>query len=40
MMSRREFGTSTLAAGVAMASQKATAQPSKRRIVDAQVHLW
>jgi len=40
MMSRRQFGTSTLAAGVALASLKATAQPSKRLIVDAQVHLW
>src|ERR1700730_3099149 len=40
MMSRRQFGTSALAAGAAMASQKTTAQPSRRRIVDAQVHLW
>ncbi len=40
MMSRRQFGTATLAAGVALASQKVTAQPAKRRIVDAQVHLW
>jgi predicted TIM-barrel fold metal-dependent hydrolase len=40
MMSRRQFGTTTLAAGVALASQKANAQPAKRRIVDAQVHLW
>ena len=40
MMSRRQFGTSVIAAGVAMASQKATAQPSRRTIVDAQVHLW
>ena len=39
-MSRRQFGTSALAAGAAMASQKTTAQPSRRRIVDAQVHLW
>jgi predicted TIM-barrel fold metal-dependent hydrolase len=40
MMSRRQFGTTTLAAGAAMASQKVMAQSSKRRIVDAQVHLW
>ena len=40
MMSRRQFGTSALAAGAAFASQKVSAQPSKRRIVDAQVHLW
>ena len=40
MISRRQFGTFTLAAGAAMASQKTTAQSSKRRIVDAQVHLW
>ena len=40
MMSRRQFGASMLAAGAAMASQKVTAQSPKRRIVDAQVHLW
>jgi len=40
MMSRRQFGTSALAAGVALASQKATAAASRRVIVDAQVHLW
>jgi predicted TIM-barrel fold metal-dependent hydrolase len=40
MMSRRQFGTTTLAAGVALASQKLNAQPAKRTIVDAQVHLW
>jgi L-fuconolactonase len=40
MMSRRQFSTSMLAAGAAMASQKASAQAPKRRIVDAQVHLW
>ena len=40
MLSRRQFLTSTLAAGVALVSQKATAQPAKRTIVDAQVHLW
>src|SRR5258708_20077708 len=40
MMSRRQFGTTALAAGIAMASQKVMAQSSKRRIVDAQVHLW
>src|SRR5262249_20043903 len=40
MLSRRQFVTSTLAAGIAPASQKAIAQPAKRIIVDAQVHLW
>ena len=40
MLSRRQFVTSTLAAGVAPASQIAIAQPAKRTIVDAQVHLW
>src|SRR5262249_27967727 len=40
MLSRRQFVTSTLAAGIAPASQKAIAQPAKRFIVDAQVHLW
>src|ERR1700735_3567011 len=40
MISRRQFGTSMIAAGVAMASQTASAQPSRRTIVDAQVHLW
>ena len=40
MMSRRQVLTSTLAAGVAMASQKAAAQSARRTIVDAQVHLW
>ena len=37
MLSRRHFLTSTLAAGVAL---KVNAQPAKRTIVDAQVHLW
>ncbi len=40
MMSRRQFGTSALAAGVAMASQRVGAQSAKRTIIDAQVHLW
>jgi len=40
MLSRRQFVSSALAAGVAPASQKAIAQPIKRTIVDAQVHLW
>src|SRR5580692_1489993 len=40
MMSRRQFGASTLSAGVALASQKVNAQSAKRTIVDAQVHLW
>jgi hypothetical protein len=37
VLSRRQFLTSTLAAGMAL---KASAQPAKRIIVDAQVHLW
>src|ERR1700687_4638606 len=40
MLSRRQFVASTFAASVALASQKATGQPAKRTIVDAQVHLW
>ena len=40
MISRRQFGTSMIAAGVAVASQATGAQPSRRTIVDAQVHLW
>ena len=40
MLSRRQFVTSALAAGVVPASQKANAQPTKRIIVDAQVHVW
>src|SRR5437868_422833 len=40
MLSRRELLGSTLAAGAALASQKVVAQPAKRTIVDAQVHLW
>jgi predicted TIM-barrel fold metal-dependent hydrolase len=40
MLSRREFVCSAVAAGAALASQKSTAQPAKRTIVDAQVHLW
>jgi predicted TIM-barrel fold metal-dependent hydrolase len=40
MLSRRQIVTSPLAAGLALASQKATAQSAKRTIVDAQVHLW
>jgi len=40
MLARRQFVTSALAAGAALASQKATAQPARRTIVDAQVHLW
>jgi predicted TIM-barrel fold metal-dependent hydrolase len=40
MLSRRQFVAATLAAGVALPSQKATAQPAKRIIVDSQVHLW
>jgi predicted TIM-barrel fold metal-dependent hydrolase len=40
MVSRRQFVITTLGAGVALTSQKATAQPAKRTIVDAQVHLW
>jgi predicted TIM-barrel fold metal-dependent hydrolase len=37
VLSRRQFLTSTLAVGMAL---KASAQPAKRIIVDAQVHLW
>jgi hypothetical protein len=40
MMSRRQFGTAALSGAAAMASRKTTAQPFRRRIVDAQVHLW
>ena len=40
MLSRRELLGSAMAAGAALASQKVVAQPSKRTIVDAQVHLW
>jgi predicted TIM-barrel fold metal-dependent hydrolase len=40
MLSRRQFVTSTFAAGAALTSQKAIAQGAKRTIVDAQVHLW
>jgi predicted TIM-barrel fold metal-dependent hydrolase len=37
VLSRRQFLTSTLAVGMGL---KASAQPAKRIIVDAQVHLW
>jgi len=40
MLSRREFVASSVVAGAAVAGDKATAQPAKRTIVDAQVHLW
>ena len=40
MLSRRQIISSPLAAGLALASRKATAQSAKRIIVDAQVHLW
>src|ERR1043165_1801132 len=40
MLSRRELLGSTLAAGAALMSQKVVAQPAKRMIVDAQIHLW
>lgn len=45
MVSRRDFLSSTLAAGAGVMlpaglSQPAVAQPAKRMIVDAQVHLW
>jgi len=40
MLSRRQFVATTFAASVALPSQKATAQPAKRIIVDSQVHLW
>ena len=45
MVSRRDFLSSTLAAGAGVMlpaglSQPAVAQPARRMIVDAQVHLW
>jgi predicted TIM-barrel fold metal-dependent hydrolase len=40
MLSRRQIVASPLAAGLALASQRTTAQPANRTIVDAQVHLW
>ena len=40
MLSRRELLGSAVAFGAALASEKVVAQPSKRAIVDAQVHLW
>jgi predicted TIM-barrel fold metal-dependent hydrolase len=40
MLSRRQIIASPFAAGLALASHKATAQTAKRAIVDAQVHLW
>ena len=40
MLSRRELLGSAVAAGATLASQKVVAQPAKRTIVDAQVHLW
>src|SRR6186997_1911917 len=40
MLSRREMLASSLATGAALASRRAVAQPSRRTIVDAQVHLW
>lgn len=39
MLSRRQFVTSTVAAGAALTAQETRAQ-AKRTIVDAQVHLW
>src|ERR1022692_3020942 len=43
MPTRRSFITTTLGAGVVLATQaaqKAAAQADRRMIVDAQVHLW
>src|SRR5256885_17073758 len=43
MLSRRDFLTSTAAAGAAVTAfgpQKAAAQVDRRMIVDAQIHLW
>jgi predicted TIM-barrel fold metal-dependent hydrolase len=43
MLTRRSFVTSTLGAGAALATQgsfQATAQVDRRRITDAQIHLW
>src|SRR5262245_39343016 len=41
MLSRRTFLSSSAAAGLALATQPASAQPVRKRlIVDSQVHLW
>jgi len=43
MLSRRDFLTSTVAAGAAVTTlglRKAAAQVDRRMIVDAQIHLW
>ena len=40
MLSRRELVTAALAVGAAAPLQKAFAQNTKRKVVDAQVHLW
>ena len=41
MLSRRQFLTTTLAAGAALAWEQPESQPTqKRTIVDAQVHVW
>lgn len=40
MLSRRQLVTGTLAAGAIASLPKASAQGTRRRIVDAQVHLW
>src|SRR5262249_48747276 len=43
MLSRRKFLAATAAAGAALAGQgaeKAMAQADRRRITDAQIHLW
>jgi hypothetical protein len=40
MLSRRQLLGSALATGATLAVQKSGAQPAKRTIVDAQVHLW
>jgi predicted TIM-barrel fold metal-dependent hydrolase len=43
MLSRRRFLTGTVATGLALATQRVQplfAQPAKRLIVDAQIHMW
>ena len=43
MLSRRRFLTGTVATGLALATQRVqllVAQPAKRLIVDAQIHMW
>src|SRR5262249_4737582 len=39
-LNRRRFLTGTAAAGLALATPPALAQPRKRLMVDAQIHMW